>query len=210
MLFPHRYASALSAVLDVERLLACSSQKDLEVAMFCSERGSQRSHRGQPGGSRGVRGVGHSGGRAGQTNEREEVAWGDYWERNEPLRDADEVAVPVLCIRSLDDPLLPPRLRPAEAAVPKQPLFPAGAHGSRRALRLRLAGRGRRRPPLEPRGGAGVLPGRGGIPEGGGEEGQRDEGGGAAEGEEHRDGPQTQDDGPEESETAFGVLLRQL
>lgn len=34
--------------------------------------------------------------------------WDSYWERNEPLRDADEVAVPVLCIRSWDDPLLPP------------------------------------------------------------------------------------------------------
>ncbi|XP_061105358.1 protein ABHD15 [Conger conger] len=105
-----RYASALSAVLDVERLLACSSQRDLEVAIFCSERGSRKSgaRAGQPGGSGGDRGVGQSGARAGQTDEREEVAWGDYWERNEPLRDADEVAVPVLCVRSLDDPLLPP------------------------------------------------------------------------------------------------------
>lgn len=82
--------------MDVERLLSCSSQRDLEAAMFCSERG------GQPGGSRGDRG------RAGRTDEGEAAAWGEYWERNEPLRDADEVAVPVLCIRSRDDPLLPP------------------------------------------------------------------------------------------------------
>uniref|UniRef100_A0A3Q3WP85 Abhydrolase domain containing 15 n=1 Tax=Mola mola TaxID=94237 RepID=A0A3Q3WP85_MOLML len=34
--------------------------------------------------------------------------WERYWERNEPLRDADEVAVPVLCVCSRDDPLLPP------------------------------------------------------------------------------------------------------
>lgn len=34
--------------------------------------------------------------------------WEGYWERNEPLRDADEVAVPVLCLCSHDDPLLPP------------------------------------------------------------------------------------------------------
>lgn len=34
--------------------------------------------------------------------------WAGYWERNEPLRDADEVAVPVLCLYSTDDPLLPP------------------------------------------------------------------------------------------------------
>lgn len=34
--------------------------------------------------------------------------WAGYWERNEPLRDADEVAVPVLCLCSTDDPLLLP------------------------------------------------------------------------------------------------------
>lgn len=34
--------------------------------------------------------------------------WAGYWERNEPLRDTDEVAVPVLCLYSTDDPLLPP------------------------------------------------------------------------------------------------------
>lgn len=33
--------------------------------------------------------------------------WDSYWRRNEPLRDADDVAVPVLCIHSSDDPLLP-------------------------------------------------------------------------------------------------------
>ncbi|KAG5843964.1 hypothetical protein ANANG_G00156470 [Anguilla anguilla] len=72
-----RYASALSAVMDVERLLTCSSQRELEAAMFCSGGGSRV---------------------AGQSGGREEVAWGDYWERNEPLRDADEVAVPVLTV----------------------------------------------------------------------------------------------------------------
>uniref|UniRef100_A0A3P9L1E1 Serine aminopeptidase S33 domain-containing protein n=1 Tax=Oryzias latipes TaxID=8090 RepID=A0A3P9L1E1_ORYLA len=35
--------------------------------------------------------------------------WEGYWGRNEPLRDADEVVVPVLCICSRDDPILPPR-----------------------------------------------------------------------------------------------------
>ena len=28
----------------------------------------------------------------------------EYWERNNPIRDVDEIAVPVLCINSLDDP----------------------------------------------------------------------------------------------------------
>ncbi|KAG6928571.1 protein ABHD15-like, partial [Chelydra serpentina] len=31
--------------------------------------------------------------------------WDLYWERNDPLRDVDEVAVPVLCICSQDDPM---------------------------------------------------------------------------------------------------------
>ncbi|XP_078536181.1 protein ABHD15 [Lissotriton helveticus] len=33
------------------------------------------------------------------------ISWDTYWERNEPLRDVDEVAVPVLCICSADDPI---------------------------------------------------------------------------------------------------------
>uniref|UniRef100_A0A8B9KI03 Abhydrolase domain containing 15 n=1 Tax=Astyanax mexicanus TaxID=7994 RepID=A0A8B9KI03_ASTMX len=33
--------------------------------------------------------------------------WAGYWDHNEPLRDADEVAVPVLCVCSSDDPLVP-------------------------------------------------------------------------------------------------------
>ncbi|KAG9332176.1 hypothetical protein JZ751_015712, partial [Albula glossodonta] len=33
------------------------------------------------------------------------TSWDAYWERNEPLRDVDEVAVPVLCVCSQDDPV---------------------------------------------------------------------------------------------------------
>ncbi|XP_071430924.1 protein ABHD15 [Pithys albifrons albifrons] len=33
------------------------------------------------------------------------TSWELYWERNEPLRDADEAAVPVLCLCSADDPV---------------------------------------------------------------------------------------------------------
>ncbi|KAJ8392152.1 hypothetical protein AAFF_G00079580 [Aldrovandia affinis] len=33
------------------------------------------------------------------------ASWEGYWERNEPLRDVDEVAVPVLCVCSQDDPI---------------------------------------------------------------------------------------------------------
>jgi abhydrolase domain-containing protein 15 len=30
-----------------------------------------------------------------------------YWERNNPMRDIDEIASPILCINSLDDPVIP-------------------------------------------------------------------------------------------------------
>ncbi|NXI30864.1 ABH15 protein, partial [Sterrhoptilus dennistouni] len=36
------------------------------------------------------------------------TSWESYWERNEPLRDADEAAVPVLCLCSADDPVRGP------------------------------------------------------------------------------------------------------
>ncbi|XP_067866568.1 protein ABHD15-like [Heterodontus francisci] len=32
------------------------------------------------------------------------LSWASYWEKNDPLRDVDEVAVPLLCICSNDDP----------------------------------------------------------------------------------------------------------
>ncbi|XP_053940607.1 protein ABHD15 [Cuculus canorus] len=39
------------------------------------------------------------------------TSWETYWERNEPLRDADEAAVPVLCLCSADDPVRGPAAR---------------------------------------------------------------------------------------------------
>ncbi|NXG57742.1 ABH15 protein, partial [Hemiprocne comata] len=36
------------------------------------------------------------------------TSWDSYWEHNEPLRDADEAAVPVLCLCSADDPVRGP------------------------------------------------------------------------------------------------------
>uniref|UniRef100_A0A3Q3MZU0 Protein ABHD15-like n=1 Tax=Mastacembelus armatus TaxID=205130 RepID=A0A3Q3MZU0_9TELE len=68
----HRKLQLSRAVLDVDRVLSCSSLRDFEETLFCAS------------------------------------DWDSYWDRNEPLRDADEVAVPVLCICSRDDPLLPP------------------------------------------------------------------------------------------------------
>ncbi|XP_014679165.1 PREDICTED: abhydrolase domain-containing protein 15-like [Priapulus caudatus] len=66
-----RYASAFSAVADVQRLLACASLDEFECRLH-----------------------GYA-------------SPDDYWERNAPLRDVDDVSVPVLCVKSLDDPLSP-------------------------------------------------------------------------------------------------------
>lgn len=49
--------------------------------------------------------------------------WAGYWDRNEPLRDADEVAVPVLCLYSTDDPLLPPLSTLADTLFHNSPYF---------------------------------------------------------------------------------------
>ncbi|XP_071766498.2 protein ABHD15 [Centroberyx gerrardi] len=104
-----RYASSFSAVLDVDRALSCSSLRDFEEALFCSAPQPQQKPPSSPtSSSHPPRGLGPS--VAWALGERAYPAtdWDSYWERNEPLRDADEVAVPLLCIRSRDDPLLPP------------------------------------------------------------------------------------------------------
>lgn len=99
-----RYASSFRAVLDVDRALSCSSLKDFEETLFCSlTQLQQRVSRPLNSGLR-------SGSLSWTLDERGYPAkdWDRYWDRNEPLRDADEVAVSVLCICSRDDPLLPP------------------------------------------------------------------------------------------------------
>lgn len=117
--FPHRYKSSLQGILDVDAALCTSSLRDFEEVLFCRSTqkdlappshcrsSTQGSNRFSPPAL------------AWALGERAEPAkdWHDYWERNEPLRDADEVAVPVLCIRSQDDPLLPP------AGILPLPLF---------------------------------------------------------------------------------------
>ncbi|KAM3601147.1 uncharacterized protein V6R79_008396 [Siganus canaliculatus] len=94
-----RYASAFRGVLDVDRALGCSSLRDFEETVSCAPPGPE---------AHSLNTVAPS--LAWALGERAHPAkdWDSYWERNEPLRDADEVAVPVLCICSRDDPLLPP------------------------------------------------------------------------------------------------------
>ncbi|XP_034539469.1 protein ABHD15 [Notolabrus celidotus] len=101
-----RYASSLRGVLNVDQALSCSSLRDFEESLFCSS--TKRPSPGLRSGSSSLQSLPPS--VAWALGERAYPAqdWEGYWERNEPLRDADEVAVPVLCIRSCDDPLLPP------------------------------------------------------------------------------------------------------
>ncbi|KAF4077251.1 hypothetical protein AMELA_G00205910 [Ameiurus melas] len=89
-----RYATALSSVMDTEKIFSCHSLQDMEKLMFCSVRFQDTSHNNTLEQAVELRSV--------------ETNWAGYWERNEPLRDADEVAVPVLCLYSTDDPILPP------------------------------------------------------------------------------------------------------
>lgn len=97
-----RYKSSFGGILDVDRALRSSTIRDFEETLFCSPGPvppqSPRPH---------ARGLSPSAVWA--LGERAYPAgdWDSYWERNEPLRDADDVAVPVLCIQSSDDPLLP-------------------------------------------------------------------------------------------------------
>lgn len=95
--------------MDVDAALHSSSLRDLEEALFCC---STRKNLAPPSRCRtSTQGSNRFSppALAWALGERAKPAmdWDDYWERNEPLRDADEVAVPVLCIRSRDDPLLP-------------------------------------------------------------------------------------------------------
>ncbi|KAM6983418.1 protein ABHD15 [Tautogolabrus adspersus] len=111
-----RYADSFRGVLDVDRALSCSSLRDFEETLTCSSSLLQQKTTrpstcsSSSGLTPGTSSKGFAPSVAWVLGERAYPAkdWNSYWERNEPLRDADEVAVPVLCITSCDDPLLPP------------------------------------------------------------------------------------------------------
>ncbi|XP_071362499.1 protein ABHD15 [Trachinotus anak] len=105
-----RYTSSFRGVLDVDRALSSSSLRDFEESLFCSSARLQHNASRHPANSGPHSPQGLAPSVAWALGERAYPAkdWDSYWERNEPLRDADEVAVPVLCICSRDDPLLPP------------------------------------------------------------------------------------------------------
>ncbi|XP_061775199.1 protein ABHD15 [Nerophis ophidion] len=93
-----RYKTALSAGIDTDRLFATTTLRGLEEALFC------RPPPAEPTGTSGA-------------------TWESYWECNEPLRDVDEVATPVLSICARDDPIR----GDASSTVPRE-LFESNPH----------------------------------------------------------------------------------
>ncbi|XP_061684248.1 protein ABHD15 isoform X2 [Syngnathoides biaculeatus] len=83
-----RYKTVLSSIVHTDTLFATSSLRNLEEVLFC--RTDQVS-------CASAAPAGTGGGASG--------SWEAYWERNEPLRDVDEVAIPVLCVCARDDPV---------------------------------------------------------------------------------------------------------
>lgn len=98
--------------MDVAKILHCNSLRDMEELMFCATK--QSAHRTSDS-------VDHVGKDSSRLSTKPD--WASYWEKNEPLRDADEVAVPVLCLCSRDDPLLPPLSTVPEALFHNSPYF---------------------------------------------------------------------------------------
>ncbi|XP_030599394.1 protein ABHD15 [Archocentrus centrarchus] len=85
-----RYKSALTEVMQTDTLFSSHSLRGLEEALFC-----------QPGhlDSKPTAPTGNS------CSSNTSGAWDAYWEHNEPLRDVDEVAIPVLSVCAKDDPI---------------------------------------------------------------------------------------------------------
>ncbi|XP_073336995.1 protein ABHD15 [Pagrus major] len=80
-----RYKTALGETIQTDALFSSCSLRILEESLFCQT------------GPTAPTGPGTSSSASG--------AWDAYWERNEPLRDVDEVAIPVLSVCAQDDPI---------------------------------------------------------------------------------------------------------
>ncbi|XP_076836646.1 protein ABHD15 [Brachyhypopomus gauderio] len=107
-----RYATALSPVMDVGKIFGCRSLQDMEQIMFCSVRQQDNTETSSPDKAEEPR-----------PGSPTRLDWVAYWEQNEPLRETDEVAVPVLCFYSCDDPLLPPASTLPMALFQNSPYF---------------------------------------------------------------------------------------
>ncbi|CAJ1065584.1 protein ABHD15 [Xyrichtys novacula] len=84
-----RYKTVLGETIQTDTLFSSCSLRGLESSLFCQ--------------------TGHSGSTpstlSGTSISTTSGAWDTYWERNEPLRDVDEVAIPVLSVCAEDDPI---------------------------------------------------------------------------------------------------------
>lgn len=85
-----RYRTVLGETIQTDALFSSCSLRGLEEALFCQ-----------------TGNVGSAAVSATRTscNINTSGAWDAYWERNEPLRDVDEVAIPVLSVCAQDDPV---------------------------------------------------------------------------------------------------------
>ncbi|XP_056140019.1 protein ABHD15 [Lampris incognitus] len=84
-----RYRTVMSESIQTDALFSSCSLRGLEEALFC--------HTAQKGPTM----VASAGGSTISSSGN----WDTYWERNEPLRDVDEVAIPVLSVCAQDDPI---------------------------------------------------------------------------------------------------------
>ncbi|XP_029027889.1 protein ABHD15 [Betta splendens] len=94
-----RYRTVLGETVHTDALFSSCSLRGLEEALFCQPAGSATARPVPPG------------------------AWDAYWERNEPLRDVDEVAIPVLSVCARDDPVR----GDAQSTIPME-LFETNPH----------------------------------------------------------------------------------
>ncbi|KAM9853699.1 protein ABHD15 [Aulostomus maculatus] len=76
-----RYRTVLGEAIHTDTLFSSCSLRSLEEVLFCQTASGSSSSSNSP------------------------AAWDAYWERNEPLRDVDEVAIPVLSVCAQDDPV---------------------------------------------------------------------------------------------------------
>uniref|UniRef100_UPI0037E91FDF protein ABHD15 n=1 Tax=Semicossyphus pulcher TaxID=241346 RepID=UPI0037E91FDF len=84
-----RYKTVLGETIQTDTLFSSCSLRGLEESLFCQT------------GHTGCASSAPTGSCASDTS----GAWDAYWERNEPLRDVDEVAIPVLSVCAKDDPV---------------------------------------------------------------------------------------------------------
>ncbi|XP_057695294.1 protein ABHD15 [Corythoichthys intestinalis] len=83
-----RYRTALSSIIRTDTLFSTSSLRCLEEVLFCQ-----------------TEQVGCASTAPTVTRISTAASWEAYWERNEALRDVDEVAIPVLSVCAQDDPV---------------------------------------------------------------------------------------------------------